>query len=181
MTDTNKPAVEDQAAEIERMRAHSTELLAELKQARARIKELEQSAANDSEIVAAAKTELLNIKLNNPVEAILGSVLVGAKYSKQEIAEHYKFELNDAGEIEMRDLEGKPVMITERIGGKDTSRKLRFEEQDVWRFLTSTGKFDHIVRSSGASGSGALHSSTNYGPTKEPEKAPAAGTGFGLR
>lgn len=177
MTD-NAENSQNLTAEVETLRKLKTDLHKSLTEARARIKELEQSTASESDALAAAKAELLDIKLNKPVEALLDSVLACAKYSKQELAEHYQFELNDAGMIEMRDLEGSPIMITERIGGNDTTRQLKFDVQDVSRFLGNTDKFDHILRGSQHSGSGAGHGrSTITTKTTQPAKT----SEFGLR
>ncbi|MGH8433309.1 MAG: hypothetical protein ACRERX_02250 [Pseudomonas sp.] len=176
-----EPTFEELTAEVETLRTLREELHGNLTKARARIKELEAARTTDGEEVERIRAEVLELKLTKPVAALLEDVLVQSKYSAMELAEHYKFELNEAGEIEMCDLEGKPVMTTEKVGDKQSSRPVRFEEEDVRRHLISTGKFDHIVIGSRASGGGA--SGSPYNPTpvarKEPSKQP--GTGFGLK
>jgi hypothetical protein len=174
-----EPTYEELVTELNTLRTQYSELQGALKQARARVKELEAAVTDDSAAVDKLQAELMDIKLNKPVAALLDDVLALSKYSAQELAEHYKFDLSDTGAIEMRDAEGKPVALEE----KGKVRPVAFEAQDVRRFLESTGKFDHILKASGANGSGAP---VNYSPgngnngAKAPERK-APGAGFGLK
>lgn len=173
------PTYEELSAELDTLRSQYSDLQGALKQARARVKELEAGKAE----VEALRAEVLDLKLHKPVATLLDGVLVSHKYSSQELADHYKFELNEAGEIEMRDLEGNPVTITEQVGGKDTTRQVRFDEQDVRRFLVNTGNFNHIIRASRATGGGAGPSASiasTYRQEKPQHPAPAK-TSFGLK
>lgn len=182
MTENTKTN-EELSAEVERLRQKNTELLGELKQSRSRVKELEEHFESEGKELEAIKAELLNLKLNHPVADLLEGVLAGGKYAAMELAEHYKFELNAEGKIELRDLEGNPATLTERVDGKEVTRPVRFEEQDVWRYLGGTGKFDHILRSSGATGGGAPNNNQVGGAksTAKPESRKATGAGFGLK
>jgi len=175
MNDTTQPTYEELAAELATLRGLKEELHGNLTKARARIKELEQTAEQQ-------QTELLEVKLNRPVAGLLEGILVGSKYAAQELADHVKFELNDDGQIELRDLEGNPATITEKADGKEVTRPVRFEQQDVRRFLSSTGKFDHIIRASGVTGGGAPNNhpiSGNKAPERKPE--PSSTASFGLK
>lgn len=174
-----EPTYEELVTELNTLRPQYNDLQGALKQARARVKELEAAVTDDSAAVKKLQAELMDIKLNNPVAALLDDVLALSKYSAQELAEHYKFEFSDTGAIEMRDAEGKPVTLEE----KGKARPVAFEAEDVRRFLESTGKFDHILKSSGMSGSGApANYSTGTGnrDAKEPERK-TPGAGFGLK
>jgi len=175
MTDNTQPTYEELAAEVATLRGLKDELHGNLTKARARVKELEQTAEQH-------QTELTEVKLNRPVAALLEGILVGSKYSAQELADHFKFELDDEGKIELRDLEGNPATITEKADGKEVTRPVRFEQQDVRRFLSDTGKFDHIIRASGVTGGGAPNNhpiSGNKAPERKPE--PSSTASFGLK
>lgn len=174
-----EPTYEEIAAELDTLRSQYSELQGALKQARARVKELEAG----KEEVEMLRAEVMDLKLHKPVAAMLEGVLVSSKYSAQELGDHYKFELNDAGEIEMRDLEGNPITVTEKLDGRDTDRPVRFEEHDIWSYLVGTGNFNHIIRGTRATGGGAT-TSTYRGSRSEasPVAKPATSKhGFGLK
>lgn len=174
MTDTAHDTDND-SAEIERLRAKNAELLAELKT-------FKTKATESGSEVETLRAQVEEYRLHRPVADLLGKVLVASKYSAAELAEHFKFELNEAGEIEMRDTEGKPVQVTEKVDGKPVTRPIRLEEDEVWRYLAHDyQKLNHIVRASKATGGGAP---SNGRATSAPHRqAPAApkGDGFGLR
>jgi chromosome segregation ATPase len=175
--------LEELSTEVETLRNLKADLHKNLTEARGRIRELEAAGTEVAAEVDRLRAEVMDLRLHKPVAGLLDSILVGSKYSAQELADHYRFELSDSGEIEMRDPEGKAALVTEKVEGKESTRPVRFEAQDVRRFLESTGNFDHILRASGATGSGAP---ANYSPgnsgngDKAPErKGPS--TGFGLK
>lgn len=178
------PTYEELSAENTRLRQKNAELLDELKKARGRLKDLEAAQPEGLSELESLRAEVLDLKLHKPVAAMLEGVLVSPKYSAQELGEHYKFELNDAGEIELRDLEGNPVTVDEKVDGKETTRPVRFEEQDIWRYLVNTGNFNHIIRGSRATGGGARPSSQphSWSTTEQPApKAAPSKPGFGLK
>ena len=171
MTDTDNTEI---TAEIERLRAKNAELLDELKAAKGK-------ATESGREVEALRAQVEDSRLHRPVADLLSKVLVSSKYSAAELAEHFKFELNEAGEIEMRDTEGKPVLITEKVDGESVTRPIKLEEQEVWRYLAHDyQKLNHIVRSSKATGGGASGSNSSGVPTRKTPSAPK-GEGFGLR
>ncbi|MHB9799971.1 hypothetical protein ACYCAX_19420 [Pseudomonas sp. MT3] len=184
------PTYEELAAEVEtlrdevqKLRQVKDDMHTNLTKARARIKELEASQTEGGSEVEQLRAEVMNLRLHQPVATMLAGVLVSPKYSAQELAEHFKFELNEAGEIEMRDLDGNAVTVTEKVDGKDATRPVRFEEMDIWRYLVNTGNFNHIIRSSRASGGGAGPSASfSSGVRQEKPQQPAtAKTNFGLK
>lgn len=177
MTDTAHDTDNDSAetsAEIERLRAKNAELLAELKT-------FKSKAADSGTELEALRSQVDEYRLQRPVADLLSKVLVASKYSAAELAEHFKFELNEAGEIEMRDAEGKPVMVADKVDGKPVTRPIRLEEDEVWRYLAHDyQKLNHIVRSSKATGSGAPGARPSSAPHRQAPAAPK-GEGFGLR
>ena len=169
--------------EIERLRQKNAELLGELKQARAQVKELETQAEQSITQAQTLKDELYKIKLHDPVLNLLDGILVSAKYSSKELGERYQFELNDQGVIEMRELDGAVVEITEKVDGREIKRPIRFDKTEIWRYLSDQGEFDHIVRGSGASGGGAVGSQSSYSSPATAAKpaTESKGAGFGLK
>lgn len=161
------------AEELERLRAKNAELLTELKKVKA-----ERDGLTTK--VEAQDAEITEYKFNKPVADLLSKVLVSSKYSSQELAEHFTFALNDAGVLEMRDLDGKPVEVSEKVDGKTVTRPIKCEETELWRYLAHDyGKLNHIVRASGASGGGASGSRTTASaPKSRSEQKPSE---FGLR
>lgn len=161
------------AEELERLRAKNAELLTELKKVKA-----ERDGLTTK--VEAQDAEITEYKFNKPVADLLSKVLVSSKYSSQELAEHFTFALNDAGVLEMRDLDGKPVEVSEKVDGKTVTRPIKCEETELWRYLAHDyGKLNHIVRASGASGGGATGSrATASAPKSRSEQKPSE---FGLR
>jgi len=177
MTDTAPDTAPDSAemsAEIERLRAKNAELLAELKT-------FKSKATDSGTELEALRAQVEEYRLHRPVADLLSKVLVSSKYSAQELAEHFKFELNEAGEIEMRDAEGKPVMVADKVDGESVTRPIKLEEDEVWRYLAHDyGKLNHIVRGSKATGSGAMGARPSSAPHRQAPAAPK-GEGFGLR
>lgn len=160
------------AEELDRLRAKNAELLAELKKVKA-----ERDGLTTK--VEAQDAEITEYKFNKPVADLLSKVLVASKYSSQELAEHFTFALSDAGVLEMRDLDGKQVEVSEKVDGKTVTRPIKCEEMEVWRYLGEYGKLNHIVRASGASGGGATGSRTTASaPKSRSEQKPSE---FGLR
>ena len=158
--------------ELERLRTKNAELLAELKKVKA-----DRDALSIT--VESHATEIADFKVKKPVEALLDKLLVASKYSGQELAEHFTFALNDAGVLEMRDAEGQPVTVTEKVDGVDISRPIKCDETEVRRHLTVYGKLDHIVRA-WATGGGAPGASRSFTKPDQPrtEQKPSE---FGLR
>ena len=174
MTDNTQPTYEELTAELATLRGLKEELHGNLTKARARVKELEHT-------VEQQQTELVDVKLNRPVAGLLEGILVGSKYAAQELADHVKFELNEDGQIELRDPEGNPATITEKADGKEVTRPVRFEQQDVRRFLSNTGKFDHIIRASGITGGGAPNTYASSHKAAEPKQEARSSASFGLK
>ncbi len=177
-----EPTLEELSAEVETLRNLKADMHKNLTEARARIKELEAASVDGAAEAERLRAEVLDLKLHKPVAGLLDTILVGSKYSAQELADHYRFELGDTGEIELRDAEGKAVLVTEKVEGQETTRPVRFEAQDVRRFLEGTGKFDHIIRASQATGGGAPGArSPAYDKPDAKAKPSSDKTSFGLK
>lgn len=169
MTDTTQDQPDELLAELERLRANNRKLLDELKTAKARA-----SASSDG--WEAAKLELTEHKLHAPVAKLLESVLVASKFAAAELAEHYTFDLDAAGKVQMLDKDGAPVCV----GEGEARRPIKLEHQEVWDSLNARGDLGHILQGSQASGGNAPGSSVAASPAKTVRRAQNA-PAFGLR
>lgn len=158
--------------------AKNRQLLDELKQARAQ--NLELSTQLDTSLA-----KITDITLTRPAQKLLDSVSAG-RYASMELADHFKFALDDNGALQVTNAQGEPL-ITGTIrssGGKKTlidERRVEATENDFYNFLTSQdGKFNTMIRGTRATGGGAIGST--YGRHVETRK-PASevpGNKFGL-
>jgi hypothetical protein len=114
--------------ELEALRSKNRELLDELKKARAKSAELETL----QEQLTAAKTEVLELKLHQPVRALLDQVLIPPnKFAIAEVMDDYKFQLDDDGKIQM-------------LGSDD--KAVEFAVESVTDFLGGVEKYAGVVR-----------------------------------
>lgn len=169
MTDATHDQPDELLAELERLRTNNRKLLDELKTAKAK-------ASASADELEAARTELLEHKLHKPVAQVLESVLVGTRFAKAELCEQFSFALNDAGQVQMLDAEGKPVEVGEGEGRHPVS----LDVEEIRQFLKDRGGFDHILRGNQSSGGNAPGSSVPASPTKAVRRDPDA-PAFGLR
>lgn len=154
------------------------QLLDELKRARVQIQDLTTQ-------LDAAQSKVTDITLTRPAQKLLDSVSAG-RYASMELADHFKFALDDNGELQVTNAQGEPLMTgtIHSSGGKKTlidERRVEATENDFYNFLTTQdGKFNTMIRGSRASGGGAIGGA--YGRHSETRK-PASevpGNKFGL-
>lgn len=158
--------------------AKNRQLLDELKQARAQNLELTTQ-------LDASLAKITDITLTRPAHKLLDSVSAG-RYASMELADHFKFALDDNGALQVTNAQGEPLMTgtIHSVGGKKTlidERRVEATESDFYNFLTAQdGKFNTIIRSSRATGGGAIGGT--YGRHVETKKpAPEVpGNKFGL-
>lgn len=178
----------DQTAEqkeIETLREHNAELLADLKKARRKITELSEQAETLSTERDGAKDELVSITLQKPVEAMLERVSVLPEHFQTEFkAKGYSFELED-GKVVIKTSDGSRAML---IDGYKKSREAQFTEDDLkclvleeWLPVSERSphaeNFTKLVVGSWATGGGARgsnKSAPNNVTTQRPaERLPA--------
>lgn len=164
------------------------ELLAELKKARGKARELEEKAGDGNEELETLRQEVRELKLHKPVRELLSGILVAPKYSMQEILDVYDFDLGEDGQIVMLNKDGSPVTRLPDQEPKSAADPkvvpVAFTEDEVWEHLKSVGDFDHIVIGTKASGGGASGSTRGGGensPVVEKEPAEKEKASFGLR
>ena len=175
MTDENQEQKPDQDNPL---LDKNRQLLDELKRARVQIQDLTTQ-------LDAAQSKVTDITLTRPAQKLLDSVSAG-RYASMELADHFKFALDDNGELQVTNAQGEPLMTgtIHSSGGKKTlidERRVEATENDFYNFLTTQdGKFNTMIRGSRASGGGAIGGA--YGRHSETRK-PASevpGNKFGL-
>lgn len=157
--------------ELERLRTKNAELLTELKKVKA-----DRDALSIT--VESHAAEIADFKVNKPVEGLLDKLLVASKYSSQEFAEHFKFELNADGVLQMLDAEGQPVTVKDKVDGVEVDRPIKVDEVEVRRHLVNYKKLDQIVRA-WANGGGAGHGQPQSSKQDTRTEAPAPSFGLG--
>lgn len=158
--------------EIESLRAHNAELLADLKKAKAAAKD----AQSQVEVLTGERDEMAArvqaLALDGPVSQMLERVAISPKAFALQWGQEFDFTL-DGDKVAIRDKEGNPAMVKEE-GGK--LRPAEFTEDDIRKLSDQSPNrdvYNHFVIASCASGSGA-QGSKFAGAAKQPEKAAQA-------
>jgi hypothetical protein len=153
MTDPTKDT-----AELDRLRDHNAELLADLKKAKAKLAESETALAEKETAIVKAQADLRAIRIDGPVNDAVAKVsVVLPRIFRAEFERYYRFELGEDGKIAIQTLDGKEAKI--KIPGKEREfRKAELTEADLYELCDMTGDdgtFDSILRANQKSGSGA--------------------------
>lgn len=182
MTDnTNTP----EAEEIARLRAHSAELLADLKKAKARATELEEALQEAQGARDKAAADLKALRVDQPVAQMLERVAMpnAGELFLAQWAKEYQFADSETG-VCIRDKDGEPVLIKDADGKE---REAQFTEADIRAVVDKSqnkAAFDHITVASHATGGGAhgfRGGSASVSPHKGKEGNSAPAPRFGLR
>ncbi|KAF1693391.1 hypothetical protein [Pseudoxanthomonas koreensis] len=179
-------------AEIDRLRAHSTQLLGELKAAKAKVTSLQAQLATATEERDAARQEVRTLRLA-PARTLLehvalpGTADIVAKMLEQR---GYTFDL-EGDEIVVRDAEGNPATVIDPKSQKARAAKL--DAADLTLLMTEEGKpeserhplaqtFARFIVGSKASGGGAAGGSGTTAPAApaKPATPVPARQSFGL-
>lgn len=191
---SNNPA---DAAEIERLRAHSTQLLGELKAAKAKATTLQDQLTATTEQRDALQQEIRTLRLA-PAHALLEQIgLPGTANMLANMLKErgYTFDL-DGDEIVPRDAEGNPATVTDppsRDNPAPKPRAARLVAADLILLMTEEGKpeaerhplsktFARFIVGSRASGGGASGGAgtIQQPPPSKPAAKPSAPQAFGL-
>lgn len=163
--------------EIETLRNHNAELLADLKKSRKKVSELTADIESVTKERDQKEAELVEINLNQPVQHMLERISTMPEYFLAEFnLKGYKF-VRENGEIVVRDNDDRPI---EFIDMHKKKREVKFTEDDIkrlsleeWLPKSERSKhvpnFEKLVIYSRASGGGAVASSSSGGST-EPKK-----------
>jgi len=162
-----------ETVDLSGLTAKRDELLAKVKELKGRIAELEGERdailAQATESAARFKAEVID----RPVDEVLADlVLIPLRHVKPEIEAHFTFELGDDGAIQVRDKDGKPVVVD--------GREIQCTRGDMMKALATVGTLDEVLRGTLAKGAGGT--SKNEGlAASEPVKAKQVASPFGLR
>lgn len=121
--------------EIDALREHNAELLADLRKARKKLAELTEQAEALTAERDAAHVEVRRIKLERPVQAMLERVALLPEHFLSEFnARGYRFEL-EGDDVVIRDSDGNPALLGEAKRGPHGSevqmREAQFTEDDI--------------------------------------------------
>ncbi|QIB66972.1 hypothetical protein [Kineobactrum salinum] len=159
--------------EIETLREHNADLLADLKKVRKKLAEaVEHSEALSTERDT-AQGDLRRLMLEKPVNAMLDRVAVLPKHFRTEFESRgYRFELDNENVV-IRDTEGNPAMIDDR--------EATFTEADIKDLVLEGWKpekerSDHVENFAklviGSRASGGVGTGTGHAPKPAPERLP---------
>lgn len=175
--------------EIETLRAHNAELLADLKTAKGNAKKLAEQAETMTAERDAATAQVQALTIGQPVQAMAERIATLPDVFIAEVERRgLRFEHTGTGLV-IRDAEGAPVMLQDDAKGEP--REAQFTEADLralcleeWKPASdrhaSRERFAAIIKASPASGGGAIPSGrvSNTGATeRHSEPAPQ----YGLR
>ena len=166
--------------EIERLREHNAELLAEMKKAKALSKDLVTQVETLTGERDHARTEVQRFQLDNPVSQMAERVSILPDHFLTEFGKGFQFARTDDG-IQIQDRDGNPAMVKV----DDKPRAATFTEGDVRLLCEQSANvetFHHLLVGSRASGGGALGGrGVASQPTVKPVQPQAAPVQFGLR
>lgn len=175
--------------EIDTLRAHNAELLADLKTAKANSKTLAAQVDSLTAERDQAAGQVQALTIGQPVQAMAERVATLPDVFVAEFERRgWHFEHTDAGLV-IRDAEGNPAMLQD--SAKDEPREAKFTEADVralcleeWKPAgerhASRERFASLIKAIPASGCGAMPSSrVTQAPGTTTQAEPA--TQYGLR
>lgn len=188
-------------AEIDRLRGKNTELLAELKAAKAAATDAQTALEAAHGERDAALADVRALRLDKPVAALLADVAVDADLFAQLFARHFTFAVAEDGGVVIHDTDGNPAQVQEpgsvTTGGNarttrpdersaaGKARPATFTAADVEALARATpdaGKFAALIPDR-ASGGGATGSRGGSVPAPSTPAQPAASPAspYGLR
>ena len=189
------------AAELERLRAHNTQLLSELKTTKTKATDLQTQLSAVNGERDAALTEVRSLRLDIPVREMLeGIALPGTASVLAQLitARGYSFDL-DGEQITIKDASGNPATVTDPPTSKTAPaskpRAAKFDADDLKLLMMEDGlpqadrhelvkTFSQFIVGSRARGGGSQGGAGGAPiPSEKPAPAPtpaSAGPRFGL-
>lgn len=188
MTNTNETTPDTTAAELDALRTHNAELLADLRKA----KEAAKDAQAALQAAEAARDDVHaryhRVALREPVERLTDYETVegGGAFFRELFAKHYQFALDADDRVVIHDLDGNPATVPDKDG--KTDRPAAFTRDDIVALCAktpATAMFDRVLIGSRASGGGAGGARGSAGTSSRPPSKPASTSqqspDFGLR
>lgn len=187
-------------AELERLRTHNAELLAELKTAKAKATALQGQLTTANEERDAARAEVRTVRLDAPVRDLVGRVALpgmGEFLLKMLGERGITFDL-DGEQIVIRDASGNAASVTDPRASASAPaskpRPAKFDERDLMLLMTEEGlpeaerhplaqtftRFIVGTKASGGGSTGGSGPSASTPPAKPESKPASAPKAFGL-
>lgn len=169
--------------ELEALRKHNAELLGKLRAVKDKLEESNNAIAQLAEENESIKSKMNAVVFEKPVNDVLSELfLIDPAISLQQVRLHYDVEYDqETDAILITDKEGKALSIKAEVDGREVSKEVEFNKDDLYQLFSERGGFDEILIASRASGGGASPSSyaveTNAASQK---RSPDRGR-FGLR
>ena len=173
----------DAQAEVQRLREHADQVLTEKKRLQREVADLQ----GVQEKYDTANKELMKLKLDVPVDALVTEIATDPKLFKALWSENHKFALDADGKPSVQTAAGEPIMVKGK-DGKEAA--LPFDAKAIVEYLypldqklhtADTARFGSLLIGSRASGGGAS-GGAGGAPRSEPaKKKPAEAPQFGLR
>ena len=151
------------------------QLLAEVKQLKTRLKEVEAERDQLAEAKAGAESDLRRITVDNVVDDLLKDVLlVPTDQARALLAGKFKFERGEDGNIQFLTEAGEPVTYKEG----DEEKTAGFDARQIVEALEQAGYSKSILLGSRASGAGGVGSNIRH---STPTRQAAVQKRYGLR
>ena len=175
--------------ELDRLREHNKQLLAELKAERTAHKATQDAMASSEATHATTTAELRALRLDGPVQGLLNTISPSPKMMLSAIREHAQFDLDGDGKPVILALDGQPLSY-EAPGknGQTITELVKFTPESIAWWLNTAfpqGAKDtpavlmHKAQGTGAPGATYRPSPPRSNPADTP--APAPRPAFGLR
>lgn len=178
---------DDLKSQLEKLRTNSKALLDEKKQEKSAHDATKLELTTALEANAQLTTQLTAIRLDAPVERLIGEIAVDPRVFRLLFEQDYSFALNDENKPIITNKEGKQLQVKDKDGKE---HPLDFNAKDLTEFLAPVGSNDpnHLrfagmligSKASGSGASGTNSGSLNNAPPFE-QKPEAKPISFGLR
>lgn len=186
MTKTTEATPEALATELESLRAHNSELLADLRKAKDSAKDAQAALQAAETARDEAHDRYQRAALRVPVESLTDHETLDGPFFRDLFARHYQFALDDNDAVVIRDLDGNPAMVPAKEGKPE--RAAAFTRDDIVALCDASptkDMFDRVLVGSRASGGGAqgfgMRGSPSMKETSPSKPAPKPSPDFGLR
>ncbi len=156
--------------ELSRLRTANRELVEKKNGLKLRVTELETESAGLKNRAEAAEAKLRDRLINVPLRKMADSIATIPELFQEQLLKHYKVELNDKDALELRNLDGKPVLDKDNKAvpfEADSLKKLLYDDQPADSYLRKV--MGSLLIGSRASGGGATGSGSRPGP-QSPDK-----------
>lgn len=175
MTKPTEATPEALASELESLRAHNAELLADLRKAKDSAKDAQAALQAAETARDEAHDRYQRAALRVPVERLTDSETLDGPFFRDLFARHYTFALDADDRVVIHDLDGNPATVPDKEG--KTERPAAFTRDDIVALCAktpATAMFDRVLIGSRASGGGASGSKGLHAALPKPDAGNAS-------